>query len=344
MAPRIDVFACFALAGLAALTVLGPSRARADDPAAASTICTLSGTAQMPVDLTIYDKSDGGKAIAKFTGADTPLVASDFFTGTDKRAKVVTSTGSGSFRIEGWVDASKVPVFTKSKVAVTANHVWIAPEREVGVVGAGTGKLRVKREVKSPFAQTFTAWADCSALGLTQRTPAGWSPPGDARGYVAKKDVELYSSADDGRSLVTILTPVESSNGILLWSTEKRGGWVHVEHHSDVIIDAWARTRDLSALPKGETMDQQAGSTTKRNAPQLKLAANPRVVSATRDVRIRAAASDKGAVIGMIEAGAEVYVLDIVAGWASVVPKKLNVMPHGSDSFWARASELGVSP
>lgn len=343
MARRIDVLATLALGGLGAFAGLAPSPARAADPAA-STSCSLSGTAQMPIDLPIYDKADGGSPIAKFTGAETPLVASDFYSGTGKRAKVATSTGSGSFRIEGWVDASKVPVYTKSKVSVTPKHVWLAPEREVSVVGAGTGKLRVKRDVKSPFAQTFTAWADCAALGLTSKPPAGWSPPGDARGYVAKKDVELYSSSEDDRSLVTILTPVESSNGILLWSTEKSGGWVHVVHHSDVIIDAWARTRDLSALPKGETMDQQVAPTSKRNAPQLKLAANPKIVSAPKDVKIRAAASDKGSVIGMIEAGTEVYVLDIVAGWASVVPKKLNVMPHGSDSFWARATELGVSP
>lgn len=332
------------LVALAATQISNPPTAKAQDASAAKSSCTLNGTAQMPVDLPIYDKSDGGSAIARFTGADTPLVATDFFFSGGQRVRVQTGTGSGGFRIDGWVDASKVPVVTRSTVAVIEHHLWIAPQREVSVQSAGLGKLRVKRNVKSPFNQTFTAWADCSDLGLGTRTPAGWTPPGDARGYVAKKDVELWSSNEEDKSLVTILTPVEDSNGILLWSIERKGGWIHIMHHSDVVIDAWARAKDLKALPKGETMDQPVANVSKRNPPQLKLAANPKVVTASKDVPVRGSASEKAAVIGTIETGAELYVLDIVAGWASVLPKNLNVAPYGDGSFWAKASELGVSP
>ena len=50
---------------------------------------------------------------------------------------------------------------------------------------------------------------------------------------------------------------------------------------------------------------------------------------------------DKGKVIGTLESGAEVYRLDVVAGWASVLPKALNVAPHGEDqSFWVKAKGL----
>lgn len=332
------------LGALAALQPFGERPAQAEEATGTKANCTLSGTVQMPVDLPIYDKADGDNAIARFTGSDTALVATDFFTGGGKRVRVQTGTGSGGFRIDGFVEASKVPVATRANIAVIAHHLWIAPQREVSVSSAGLGKLRIKRVVKRPFSQTFTAWASCGDLGLGTKTAGGWSPPGDARGYVAKKDVELYDSHESDRSLVTILTPSADSNGILLWSTERRGGWVHLIHHSDVVIDAWARTRDLKALPKGETMDQAVGSVTKRNPPQLKLAANPKVVTSSKAVPVRSGASEKSPVIGEIETGAEVYVLDIVAGWASVLPKSLNVAPHGDGSFWAKASDLGVSP
>ena len=76
----------------------------------------------------------------------------------------------------------------------------------------------------------------------------------------------------------------------------------------------------------------------------LGLATTPREVRASKDVTIRDSASTSGKAIGTIESGAEVYVLDIVAGWASVLPKALNVAPDGDGQFWAKASDLGVSP
>lgn len=339
---HIALVAC-GLFAAGATESLGEGAARADGATAKSS-CTLSGIAQMPVNEVIYDKADGGKAIARFTGGDTPLVATDFFFGGGKRVRIQTGTGSGGFRINGWVDATKVPVVTRSNIPVIVNHLWIAPQRQVSVQNAGTSKLRIKRVVKQPFNQTFTAWARCGNLGIGTKVPAGWTPPGDARGYVAKKDVELWSGYDADKSLVTILTPAAGSNGILLWSTERKRGWVHVMHHSDIVLDAWARTRDLKALPRGETMDQPVAASTRRGAPQLKLAANPKTATASKDIPIRSKASEKAPVIGTIETGGEVYVLDIVAGWASVLPKNLNVAPHGSGSFWSKASELGVAP
>ena len=53
-------------------------------------------------------------------------------------------------------------------------------------------------------------------------------------------------------------------------------------------------------------------------------------------------AGDSNPVVGRIEANTETYVLDIVAGWASVLPKSLNVTPHGDYQFWVKASELGI--
>jgi hypothetical protein len=330
-------------AGLGLPGLSGEPSARADTPSSSAS-CDIKGTAVMPVGLLIYDKSDGGTALAKFTGAATPLAASDFFANGDPRVRVKTATGGGGFRIEGWVDADKLPLYTARDVPVVAGHLWIAGHYQVALVSASSGQLRIKRAVGSPFSQTFTATAPCSSLSLNGGVPAGFTPAGNARAYVAKKDVELYDSGDSGRRLVTILTPDSSSDGVLLWSTEKKNGWVHVEHHSDVVIDAWAKASELKALPEGETMDQQAPATTSRSGASLKVAANPTLVKAPKELAIRSSGSDKATVVGHVEPGTETYVLDIVAGWANVLPKSLHVVPPGDGGFWVKASELGVKP
>lgn len=332
--------------GLLAASCLGLAlaspTARADVTQVTS--CTLSGNTLPAIDAVIYEKAAGTAAIAKLTGGRVGVSLSDFLAGGSDRVRVKTSAGAGGFRVEGWVDASKLSLFVNKNVAVVQNHVWIGAQREVTVIGAGSGKLRVKRQVGSPFNQAFMGWADCGALTLTATTPNGWTPPGKARAYVAKKDVDLYDSGDDGRSVVTQLTPDSSSDGIVLWSTERKGGWVHVEHHSDVVIDAWARASDLKALPRGETQDSQAAATSRRNPPILKLSGNAKTATSPKDLTLRASAGEKGKSIGVLESGAEVYVLDIVAGWASVLPKALHVSPVGDGQFWVKASELGVSP
>jgi hypothetical protein len=35
-------------------------------------------------------------------------------------------------------------------------------------------------------------------------------------------------------------------------------------------------------------------------------------------------------------------VLDLVAGWASVMPKTLNVVPGPDGQFWVKAADLGI--
>jgi hypothetical protein len=334
--PRARHAFAVAFLGLALASVTtGVREARADS---ASGSCSLSGTATMPVDLPIYDKSEGGSPIARFTGSSSALVTSDFFPGG--RVKIKTGTGTGSFNIGGYIQASKLPLFTKNKVSVIGGHLWISAHRAVSVVSAGSNKLRIKRHVGTPFDQDFTAWAPCSSLTFGAGTPAGWSPPGQAQGYVAKNNVEIYDGSGSDKSLVTILTPASGSNGILLWSVEHVGTWVHLEHHSDVEINGWARRSDLHELAPGETMDQPASSSTVQSPAHLALAQPPREVRTTKEIPIRDSASDSGSLIGHIESDTDVYVLDTVAGWSSVLPKALNVAPHGDNQFWVKGSDL----
>jgi hypothetical protein len=310
-----------------------------------STTCKVSGTAVMPANVTIYDKAENGTAIARFTGAESKIVASDFFSGSGQRVKVKTGTGIGSVRVEGWIDASKLPLYAGKDIAVSANHIWIAKHQNVKAVSTSGGKLKIKKTPRSPFAQSFTASTACSNLTLRGGTPPGWTPPGHSRAYVAKRDVELYDGTGADKSSVASLTPDSSSNGILFFSRESRDGYVRIEHRSEMLIDAWAKKSALEALPEGETMDQAAGSTLVRGSPTLKLGSTATVVKTTKEVVLRASAGDSGDVIGAVESDTEVYVLDIVAGWASVLPKSLNVAPPASDGqFWARAKDIGATP
>jgi hypothetical protein len=295
----------------------------------------------MPKDLEIFDSAQGGQALARFSGGDSPLTVVEFPASSSGRAKVETGTGSGAFRITGWVDVSKIPVYTARQVAVRTGHVWIGKHQKVSVQGLAGPNLKVKKSVHEPISQGFSANAACSAFTLEERTPPGWSPAGSARGYVQKRDqIELYDGASG--ALVTIIQRASSGNGVLYWSTERSGGWIHIEYHGEVVIDAWAKASDLQALPPGETMDQMKPSTTRRSPPRLALAEQPTVVKTTKDIALQNAAGDSGKVIGKIEAGTETYVMDTVAGWASVLPKSLHVQPVSDGQFWVKASDLGL--
>lgn len=341
MMPRHTLAALAVL--VAAGSWLGAPVARADGSVGSGNQCSVKGTVLMPANLEVYDAAKDGSVIARFTGSETALAASDF-PGDAKagRVAVQTGTGTGSFRIGGYIDGTQLPLYTAQDVAVISGHIWLAAQRRVHFVASSPGKLRVELKMTTPMRQTFGAWASCSAFTLTEGTPSGWTPAGSERGYVVKKDsIDLFNEPSADRNVVTTLVR-SAENGILLWSTERRGAFVHVRFHGPVVIDAWARAQDVHALPPGETMDQMRGPVTHSNPPHLALQQNPKVVRTTKEVPIHVAAKDGSPVIGRIESDTDTYVLDIVAGWASVLPKALNIAPATDKQFWVKASDLGL--
>jgi hypothetical protein len=298
--------------------------------------CTVAGDAVMRATAKLYREASGGSPFGRFTGGMVTLQASDFPTSRSGRARVSLS----GFGLTGFVDVTDLPVFTTRDVPVVQGHVWIAAHRDVVVIGSAPGKLQVEKQVHFPMGQKFVAWAPCEALSFTQRVATGWTPPGDARGYVAKDTVEVLGSPD-GAS-VTSLYPSSEASGVLLWSTQRQGAWVHVEFHGDVVIDGWVRSQNVRMLPRGETMDQLYPPSVRRGKPTLKLATEPRVVSKDAPLTVRAGASETAPAIGTVAPNTELYLLDIVAGWASVVPKTLSVAPEGESQFWVRAADLGL--
>jgi hypothetical protein len=327
----LDMTKSTALSVFLVLGAATPSR-----PALAEPGCSLSGEPVMANGVAIYDAPSGGTELAHFTGAKVGLTVSSFPEAAGGRARVETT----GFRIQGFLRARDVPAYTAHSVPVYAGHVWIADGRRVTVIGAGPGKLHVEKALVTPISGYFHGWAPCDAFTLSPRVPAGFSPDGDARAYVLKKDrLDLYSEANG--SVVTSIERAADGPGVLFFGGDRSGGWVHVEYHGDVILDGWIRAGDTTALPPGETMDQLAPSVREPGSPRLSLAGTTKVVRVASPAAIRAAASDAAAVIGGVDPGVDVYVLDVVAGWASVLPKALG-LAAGSGQFWVRARDLGL--
>jgi hypothetical protein len=337
--------ACVGAAVVAAAAASSPVADAQNSPVAATNpdqvTCVYEGQPTVPPDVSIFDKPVGGTVIGRFTGATTALRISDFaVAGAGGRARVRTGTGTGSFRLDGYAEISRLPFFTTRALVVTPNHLWIAAQREVRVVGPQPGANEVELSLNEPMRQSFRALAPCGSLSLTGSTPPGWDVPGDARGYVVADDqVELYDRPGPDRALVTVLN---LANGLLLWSREAQGDLVHVEYHGAVVFDAWARRRHLRPLPPGETQDAAAPPLRQRGTPQLRIVDVPREVTPRREIVLRSGATDSAPAIGVIEPNTPTYVLDVVAGWASVLPKSLHVAPPDQGQFWASAADLGL--
>jgi hypothetical protein len=314
----------------------GERRAEAQLQSEVFVPCGLRGRAAMPLGTTITDAQ--GRAIARFSGAEAGVVVAGFSTVVPPRARVETS--GGGFRVRGFVDASKLPIATTEELIVVPGHVWIGARRAVTVVEAASDKLRVEKKLSSPLHQTFTAFTSCRKLSFGSPVPPGWSPAGDARGYVLRgTSADLYDAAQG--KVVTSLYKAAGVPGVLFFGGEPNGAWVRVEYHGEVVFDAWAKTSELQPLPRGETMDELRAPPSARNPPRLAVPSVPRVVKASRELPLRAAARADAEPIGVIEAGTETYVLDVVAGWASVLPRALDVMPPESGQFWVKKEELG---
>jgi hypothetical protein len=317
------------LAALAAAWALLAPVARAEES------CALRGDVVVPKGVAISDSA--GTDIAQFTGAKIAISVSGFPSSGSARAKIQTV----GFRVEGYVRAREIPVYTMRSVPAYAGHVWIGEGRRVSIIGSAPGKLHVEKSVTSPVNGTFHGWAPCDAFTLTERVPPGWTPPGSARGYVLRRDrIDLHSSEQG--DVVTSLERGGDGAGLLLWSTDRSGSWIHVEHHSDIVLDGWVRASDVNPLPEGETMDQLAPSPIQHGAPTLNIQGQPKIVHVDRTVALRAAASDAAGTIGGIDPGTDVMLMDIVAGWASVLPKGLGVSPMGTNQFWVRAKDIGL--
>jgi hypothetical protein len=299
--------------------------------------CSLRGSPDMAQAVGIYDAPTDGTELGHFTGAKVALSVLAFAEGNGGRSLVETA----GFRIKGYVRTRDIPVYTARPIPVYAGHVFIGEGRRVSVVGGAPGRLHVERAAAAPLAGVFQGWAQCDAVSLTAKGPPGFSPPGGARGYLVKRGkLDIFEKPRG--DLVASMSKAGDGPGVLFWGTDSADGFVHVERRRDIVVDAWARASDLVPLPAGETADQSPEPPVESIVPKLQLQGRARVVRTTTAVALRAAATEGAVAIGGIDAGVEIVVVDVVAGWASVVPSSLAVAPSGAGQFWVHARDLGI--
>jgi hypothetical protein len=329
------------------LTSDGPGVAEAkaaDAPAAAQAgsvtgpTCVLKGTAVVPKGTQLFDAASGGRAIANFVGSPVPMQMSEIPADpANGRAKLVTSTGSSSVRIEGYVPASAITVYTTRDLPVMAGNVWITSAQKVTLARATQDAVQVELAVAGTRSQRVKANAACDALALQRGTPVPVEVPPNGRGYLTKEATVEIFDRPNGDAVFTLLMLEGSSQ--LFWSTETKAGFVHVKSRSDLALDGWIRWKDLDPLKKGEMMDQYIPPSSAVVGAQLVIDKPPPVRTATKEIAIRAKRDEKARPIGVVEAGAEIYVMETVAGWSNVLPKSLHVLPPDDGGFWIPSSE-----
>jgi len=287
--------------------------------------------------VSLWSDPQGTNAAAGFAGQAVDLIANGFPASPSAgRIRVRTS---GGLRIDGYVDSNDLPLFTASDVAVVQGHLWIAQGQRVSFSGASSG-LAIEASIKGPVTQTFRVTAPCTSLSLDKKARAPWDVPGNGRGYLPLRNTLELRDQPGGGVIQTLHT--EPGSGMLLWSTEAQGGYVHVIYHEDLVIDAWVASADLSALKQGETMDRLAPPQAVSGAARLSIGGKTTLVRAQKDVPLRLTPQESAKPVGAIETGGEVYLVQTVLGWTSVLPRALNVLPPGERSFWVPASEVGT--
>ncbi|MBI4699624.1 MAG: hypothetical protein HY744_00415 [Deltaproteobacteria bacterium] len=328
--------ASLATAGLLA-ALLTPAGASAEPPAAPG--CVLSGITPGRTGTVLYAAATSGEPVAKLTGAELPLQVSRL--GADpRRGRVKMATGGHAphVRVEGWAPLEAVMLFAARDLPVAGAHVWITAGQKLEIAAAQPDALAVEHVVLGSNEQRARATVPCDAVALRPPRVEPTVLPRQARGYAMKgAGLDLYDRP--GGDVVFSLDLLAGA-GQSFWSTESRGGFVHVMARSDVTIDAWARTAELSPIRPGELIESDVPSP--RLPPPQKLAiSEPRpVVAARSPIEIREGPRPEARVIGSVEPGARIYVMESAGDFTNVLPEGLGVLPADGKGFWVPASEL----
>jgi hypothetical protein len=322
-----------------------PAAARADGPSRGVRMvrCEIRGTPAMPKDAVIWDAPQRGNGIASFAGQTIGLAAYEMPLLANGRARIRTL---GGIEVEGWIAAADLPLSAGEQVPVVAGHVWIARGQKLAFAAVSADapeRVTVDAHLAGQVVQTIRVAAPCSTLTLDTPIRPGWDVPGTGRGYVPRHgQIDLFG--EPGGAAIVSVHPRAPETSMLMWSTEVRAGFVHVLFHDDLIVDAWAREGDLVALKPGETMDLPAPTAGTTAAAHLAVSGTPALVRAAQDTQIRLTPENSSRPVGVVAPGTDLYVIDTVLGWSSVLPRALNLLPPAGRSFWVRAAEVTGAP
>ena len=301
--------------------------------------CMIKGTYPPPKGMKIFDQTTGGDVIATLSGSYLPMTLLEIpFDPSTFRARLATSTGTGNVRIEGFVSVTDWPLFTAQDISVHGASIWISASQKVKLVRASANSITVEMPVGGTLKQTVRATAPCDAFSLAKGKPQPLEFPTQGRSYMTKKQkVDLYEEPN-GKVVYTL--NMMDGTGQLFWGEKVRQGFVHVLSRNDLTIDAWVPLKDLEPLKKGEMVDQYIPPVTQISGATLTFDKPPQVAKATQSIPIRAKRDENAKPVGMIEAGAEFYILESVTSWTNIMPKHLGVLPPDDGGFWIPSSEV----
>lgn len=340
--PRLASHALPALA--LSLVALCPRDGVADDAGAAvdgaGVDCVVKGRGILEKGVLVWSAKDGGTAIAGFATQEVQVELSDVPADPGAgRARIKTGKGTGSIRIEGWIDATKVPLSARTDLALAPAHVWIGRGEQLKLRGASPGKLSVEATI-SATQQKLKAKASCADVAVGRVKVDEVQAPAAAKKFVLKKTAVDLFDEPNGASIFTLEVPV-AEGGVLLYSTESKGAFTRVQHGGSLVVDAWAKTADLKPFPKGEMLDALGAANMVSISPaKLKVEGSTKEVKVTKDVPLRLTANESVKPIGVVEEGAELIVVDTVADWSRVFPKGLELIPPDGKDFWVKAKDL----
>lgn len=318
----------------------GRSVAKPNVGATSTNTCNWSGVTTPALAVPIVDSK--GNALARFGGVPVQISVSDFPEQALGRLHVITG-GDGRLSVDGYVEVKSLPMYVKNDVAVVEGHVVIVKGTRIEYAGSTADQLRVKLTLDAPLRDTFTTTIGCGDVTFEPPNTDPWKFPGHARGYVMKvPSAPLFDVPGAKATVLSTLHRAPDSHGVLFFGDRREGDYIHVLYRRDVKIDGWMSVKDLELLPKGELLDQRTPRAAESQDSRLSVASDARLVRATENVPLYGKADPKLSPIGVVSKNTELYVLDVVVGWANVLPKHLDVVPMAERRFWVRASGLNL--
>jgi hypothetical protein len=301
--------------------------------------CRFSGVTTPSLDVPLFDHQ--GSAVARFGGVPVELIASDW----PKQASGllhVTTSGDGHLSLDGYIDVKAVPLFLRDDVPIVEGHVIVSRGTRVQFASAEGETLRVAINLDAPLKDTFTVSLPCQTLTIEAPKTEPWKMPSRARGYVMKvPSAPLFDAPGAGALPVMTVHVSPEAHGVLFFGDRREGDFIHVLYRRDVKFDGWMSVKDLELLPKGELVDQTNLRPSETHESRLRVASDARLLRAKSEIPLYGKADPKRPPIGTVPQDTELYVLDVVVGWANVLPKHLDVVPLTDRRFWVRANALG---
>ena len=321
----------------AGATLLAPTQSRAGDDNKPLS-CVIQGETPVKADTEVLDRGSKGTAIAKLTGAKVPLTIRHFPNPLKGRVEISTSKGKGSVRIDGWADKDSFRYFASKDLPVVGANIWITKGQELHLVGASTKGFTTELKILGSTSPVKTVTVPCNGVTIEMPDMPADDMPERARTYQMRADsIDLYDGP--GGALVYTLQMEEGTRKVF-WSTESRGGYVHVVSRADVTIDAWAKQRDLTWTRHAELMDLAAVAPKPFRERKLAIKDPPAVVVADKELPIHDKPQNRPTPIGYIEVGSRFYPMEKSGEWTNVMPESLAVLPMDGGGFWVRTAGI----